>query len=141
MLQTDFTFNANGHVKTKLTKHGEQILNKHALFALPIDTDGYCRMPFWYFMQVFGPHTKLTGEPAFDLDVIFLNGSPLSAEVEQEPHLKIQHLTTQHDALLAEKNRLEKLVTDIADAYKKDDENILDEVLHSITTNEVFDDY
>lgn len=37
--------------------------------------------------------------------------------------------------------RLEKVITEIGEAYESEDENVLDELLHSLFTNEVFEDY
>lgn len=36
---------------------------------------------------------------------------------------------------------LEKIILEIKEAYENDDENVLDEYLHGLFTNEVFEDY
>lgn len=60
----------------------------------------------------------------------------LVAQAEETEQVKAAYDDRVDDA-----KSLEKIINDIRVAYENDDENVLDETLHGLFTNEVFEDY
>lgn len=92
----DFAFNGNQSIKFKPTGEGIALLKAQhdALntgiklsggkglgeFNPNLDDDGYIKMQFWAFMKKFGPTVSASKPSLFALDIVFLNGKPVSDE-------------------------------------------------------------
>lgn len=60
----------------------------------------------------------------------------LIGQAEENAQVKAAYADREDDI-----KHLEKTILAIQDAYENDDENVLDEVLHGLFTNEIFEDY
>lgn len=78
-------FNTNNYVRVRPTETGRKVMTKEGRDFYKPDAEGYIRMQAWCWIALFGPHTRLGGQPPTETDM-FIEVEESPAEVQTARH-------------------------------------------------------